>query len=262
MYLSSLPVTLHSVENESVPVVLHETDGTVECNIFQEACRQVEIEGALATWDTAERRYDCMELSCQHKFNACALALHFLTNYMTCPVCRNGLLCKMSLACVPENVRSTYAQHISRQEYGELLEFEPELFLRDLRLHVDFLPWCAESGEVVTLSTPCIRDAVQDESNSIFRTHKSFRRLFNGIFRAGKAKACRFSLLHPLVVMSLSSDDLSCDAICENQFSLPHDIAVVCCCLEQEILTIDLQLNLAVLYSMCVTTVLQLMDVN
>jgi hypothetical protein len=84
----------------------------------------------------------------------------------------------------------------------------------------------------------------------------------NGIFRAGKAKACRFSLLHPLVVMSLSSDDLSCDAICENQFSLPHDISVVCCCLEQEILTIDLQLNLAVLYSMCVTTVLQLMDVN
>ena len=261
VYSSSLPVTLHSVENECVPVLLHETDGTVECNIFQEACRRVEIDGALATWDTAECSYDCMELECQHKFNACALALHFLANYMTCPVCRQGLLCKMSLACVPENVQRTYAQHISRQEHGELLEFEPHVFLRDLRLHVDFLPWCAESGEVVTLITPCIRDSIDAES-STFRTHKSFRRLFNCMYKAGKAKACRFSLLHPLVVMSLCSDDVSCDAICETQLSLPHDIAVVSCCVEHEIVTIDLQLNLAVLYSMCVTTVMQLIDAN
>jgi hypothetical protein len=258
----SLPVTLHSVENEAVPVVLHETDGTVECGIFQEACRRVEIDGALATWDTAERSYDCMELPCQHKFNACALALHFLTNYMTCPVCRNGLRCKMSLACVPENVKRTYEQHISKPEYSELLEFEPDLFLRDLRLHVDFLPWSAESSDVVTLVTPCIRNEMQGDSNSVFRTHKSFRRLFNGIFKAGKAKACRFSLLHPLVLMSLCSDDLSCDALCGYTFSLPHDIAVVCCGVEHEILTIDLQLNLAVLYSMCVTTVMQYMDDN
>ena len=261
-YLSSLPVTLLSVDNESVPVVLHETDGTVECNIFQEPCRRVEIEGALATWDTAECCYDCMELPCEHKFNACALALHFLSNYMTCPVCRHGLRCKMSLACVPENVKRTYTQHISRQEYSELLEFEPEAFLRDLRLNVDFLPWCAESGDVVTLVTPCIRDSLEAEPNAVFRTHRSFRRLFNGIYKAGKAKACRFSLLHPLVLMSLCSDDMSCDAICGYQFSLPHDIAVVCCCVEHEIVTIDLQLNLAVLYSMCVSTVMQYMDDN
>jgi hypothetical protein len=262
VYSSSLPVTLHSVENECVPVLLHETDGTVECNIFQEACRRVEIDGALATWDTAECSYDCMELECQHKFNACALALHFLANYMTCPVCRHGLLCKMSLACVPENVQRTYTQHITRQECSELLEFEPDVFLRDLRLHVDFLPWCEESGEVVTLVTPCIRDNMHADSSSIFRTHKSFRRLFNGIFKAGNTKACRFSLLHPLVFMSLCSNELSCDALCGYTFTLPHDIAVVCCCVEHEILTIDLQLNLAVLYSMCVSTVMQYMDDN
>ena len=262
LYASSLAVTLHGVDDESVPVVLHETDGTVQCNIFHEACRSVEIDGMLATWDTADCSYDCMELACQHKFNACALALHFLTNYMTCPVCRNGLLCKMSLACVPENVRKTYAGHIARQECSELLDFEPEVFLRDLRLNVDFLPWCAESGKVVTLVTPCLRGTMQTESHSMFTTHKSFRRLFNGILKAGKAKACRFSLLHPLVLMSLCSDDLSCDALCGYQFSLPHDIAVVCCCVEHEILTIDLQLNLAVLYSMCVTTVMQYLDDN
>jgi hypothetical protein len=262
LYSSSLPVTLHSVENECVPVVLHETDGTVECDIFQDACRRVEIEGVLARWDTADCSYDCMELQCKHKFNACALALHFLTNYMTCPVCRSGVLCKMSLACVPENVQRTYAQHITAPDYTDLLQFEPEAFLRDLRLHVDFLPWCARSGEVVTLVTPCIRDNMAAESSCIFRTHKSFRRLFNSILKAGKAKACRFSLFHPLVIMSLCSDDVSCDAICGYEFSLPHDIAVVCCCVEHEIVTIDLQLNLAVLYSMCLTTVMQYIDDN
>ncbi len=56
VYSSSMPVTLHRVENEVVPVVLHETDGTVECNIFQESCRHVEM--ALTTWDTAECCYD------------------------------------------------------------------------------------------------------------------------------------------------------------------------------------------------------------
>ena len=132
LYSSSLPVTLHSVENESLPVMLLETDGTVQCNIFHDACKRVEIEGVPAVWDTAHCSYDCMQLSCEHKFNACALALHFLTNYMTCPVCRTGILSKMSLACVPENVKSMYAQHISRQESTELLEFAPDLFLRDL----------------------------------------------------------------------------------------------------------------------------------
>jgi hypothetical protein len=262
VYLSSLPVALHSVEKESVPVVLHETDGTVQCGIFQEACSRVEIDGALATWESGERSYDCLELPCEHKFNACALALHFLTNYMTCPVCRNGLRCKMSLECVPENVKRTYEQHITAPEYTDLLQFEPEAFLRDLRLHVDFLPWCPLSGEVVTLVTPCIRDNMAAESSCIFRTHKSFRRLFNSILKSGKSKACRFALFHPLVIMSLCSDELSCDAICPHEFSLPHDIAVVCCCVEHEILTIDLQLNLAVLYSMCVTTVMQLIDAN
>jgi hypothetical protein len=62
--------------------------------------------------------------------------------------------------------------------------------------------------------------------------------------------------------MSLCSDELSCDVICGYECILPHDIAVVCCCVEQDILTIDLQLNLDVLYSMCMATVMQYMDYN
>ena len=106
--VSSRSVTLRSVEHEPLDVTLHATDGSVECNIFHSACTQVEIEGEPAAWDTAECSYDCMELQCQHRFNACALTLHFLTNYMTCPLCRHGVLAKMSLECVPENIKNVY----------------------------------------------------------------------------------------------------------------------------------------------------------
>ena len=33
----------------------------------------------------------CMQLSCDHRFNAAALLVHFAKNSMTCPVCRQGL---------------------------------------------------------------------------------------------------------------------------------------------------------------------------
>jgi len=35
--------------------------------------------------------YKCIELSCNHRFNGMALLIHFCTNHMTCPMCRQGL---------------------------------------------------------------------------------------------------------------------------------------------------------------------------
>jgi hypothetical protein len=261
-YVSTRAVTLQSVEEEPLDVTLHETDGSVECNIFHSACKQLEIEGELAAWHTAERSYDCIELRCQHRFNACALALHFLTNYMTCPLCRDGVHAKMSLTCVPENIKNVYLRHISPSVVADVLEFAPAVFLGDLRLQVDFMPRCADSRRGLTLTSPCIPVSCGAEAGDVFRTQHSFRRQFSRHLKAAGPQACRFSLVHPLISTALCSHDLSCDALCGYTFTLPHDIAVVCCCVEHEILTIDLQLNLAVLYSMCVTTVMQYMDDN
>jgi hypothetical protein len=253
-------VALHSIENKTLDATLLVKDGSVECGIFGQACNQVEIDGSLGAWDAAEVRYDCMELQCQHKFNACALALHFLSNRMTCPLCRQGVPERMSLSCAPENIKLVYLRHISPSSPPDLLEFEPEVFLNDLRLRVDFMPCYPETGQTLTLSTPCIAVHQESDTESIFRTHHSFRRRFKHIMRTGKV--CRFSLLHPLIFMSLCSEDLSCDDLCGYDLTLPHGIAVICCCMQHDVLTVTLQLNLAVLYSMCVSTVMQYMDDN
>jgi hypothetical protein len=259
-YSSTAPVALHSVENEPLHVTLHVTDGSVECGIFGSACSQVEIDGVPGAWDAAEVRYDCMELQCQHKFNACALALHFLANRMTCPLCRQGVPQRMSLSCAPDNVKLVYLKHILPSASADLLEFDPAVFLSDLRLHVDFIPCYPETGPMLSLTTPCIAVDQASDAESIFRTHHSFRRHFNRIMKTGNV--CRFSLLHPLIFMSLCSEDLSCDDLCAYDLTLPHGIAVVCCCIQHDVLTVTLQLNLAVLYSMCVSTVMQYMDDN
>jgi len=263
--VSSRSVTLRSVEHEPLDVTLHATDGSVECNIFHSACTQVEIEGEPAAWATTECSYDCMELQCQHRFNACALALHFLTNYMTCPLCRHGVHAKMSLECVPENIKNVYLKHISPSVHADVLEFAPEVFLLDLRLHVDFMPCCADTRRVrpeLTLTSPCIPVTCEAEEGGVFRTQHSFRRQFSRHLKTAGPQACRFSLVHPLISTSLCSHELACDALCGYHFTLPHAIAVVCCCMQHEILTITLQLNLDVLYSMCVSTVMQYMDDN
>jgi hypothetical protein len=259
VHSATTSVQLHSVENESMSVKLHATDGSVQCNIFHSVCNQVEIDGVVASWDSAGCRYDCMQLDCQHTFNACALALHFLTNHMTCPLCRSGVHDKMSLACVPENVKSMYLTHIARNVEADLLEFAPEVFLLDLRLRVDFMPCYPDTGQILTLTSPCI---VEAETEHVFRTHHSFRRQFNRNLERAVSSTCRFSLLHPLIGTSLCSDDLNSRELREHEFTLPHDIAVVCCHTQYDILTIKLQLNLHVLYSMCVSTVMQYVEDN
>jgi len=257
--LTTRSVALQSDEGDALDVMLHSTDGSVECSIFHMPSSQVEIDGAPAAWETDTCSYDCIELACQHKFNACALALHFLTNHMTCPICRHGVQARLLLACVPDNIKRLYEKHITQDEESDLLEFEPEVFLRDLRLRADFMLCCADAGQVLSLTTPCI--AVPDTESS-FRTHQSFRRHFNHILNTGTSNSCRFSLLHPLIFISLSSDFLSCDEIYGYNFDLPHEIAQVCCTMQHDILTTTLQLNLAVLYSMCASTVMQLVDEN
>lgn len=258
--VSTESVPLQSDDGDVLDVVLHATDGSVECNIFHMACSQVEIDGAPAAWVTDARSYDCMELPCQHKFNACALALHFLTNYMTCPLCRHGVQARMVLDSVPENIKRLYLQHITRDEPSDLLEFEPEVFLCDVRLRADFMLRCA-GEKVLSLTTPCIAEHHPDMEGS-FRTHQSFRRHFNHILKTGISTACRFSLLHPLILTSLSSDFVCCDEICGHTFSLPHEIAQVCCTMQHDILTPNIELNVAVLYSLCASTVLQYVDDN
>jgi hypothetical protein len=259
--VSSAPLTLQSVDNEILHVKLLATDGSVQCNIFHTPCTQVEIAGVRCTWDTADCSYDCIELACTHTFNACALMLHFLSNYMTCPLCRHGVCQKLSVNFVPLNIKRMYAQHITPPAEAQLLEFAPEVLLSDLRLHVDFTHVCSDESEVLTLTSPCIAVTDVSDETAVFRTHHSFRRHFNRIIKTG-AYTCRFSLLHPLITIALYSEDVLCNALSNYQCSLPHEISIVSCRVQHDILTITAHVDLNVLYSMCIATVMQYVEDN
>ena len=259
--VSSALLTLQSVENEMLRVKLLATDGSVQCNIFQTPCTQVEIAGVKCTWDTADCMYDCVELECTHTFNVCALMLHFLSNHMTCPLCRHGLSHRLSLSFVPEKIKKMYLQNITPPDDAQLLEFAPEVLLSDLRLHVDFTHTSNDGSEVLTLTTPCIAITEVSETTAVFRTHHSFLRHFNRIIKTG-AYSCRFSLLHPLIMTALYSPDVQFNALSNYQCSLPHEISKVYCRTQHDILTITAHVDLNVLYSMCIATVMQYVEDN
>ena len=121
--------------------------------------------------------------------------------------------------CIPET-------HITQCKCRPTGIYTPEVFLVDLRLCVDFIPSSRDTEQTVTLTSPCIAEA---DTEDVFRTHHSFRRQFNRNLKRAGLSACRFSLIHPLIETSLCSDDLVSDELCKYQFTLPHDIAMVCC---------------------------------
>jgi hypothetical protein len=103
--LSERTVTLQSEDGDVLDVMFHTTDGSVEYNISHISSSQVEMDGTPVAWETDTCDYDCMELQCHHKFKSYAFVFHFLTNYMTCPLCQYDVQTRILLACVPENIK-------------------------------------------------------------------------------------------------------------------------------------------------------------
>jgi hypothetical protein len=92
----------------------------IECPIMQQPVSSCLVDDLPATWtmdhmDHAgpQRTANTVKLPCQHTFYAPALALHFLTSDMRCPVCRAGSLHRMDLLCVPCDLRDEYRAKLS-----------------------------------------------------------------------------------------------------------------------------------------------------
>ena len=102
---------------------------SIECPIMQQPVSSCLVDDLPATWtmdpmdpmdpmdhmDHAgpQRTANTVKLPCQHTFYAPALALHFLTSDMRCPVCRAGSLHRMDLLCVPCDLRDEYRAKLS-----------------------------------------------------------------------------------------------------------------------------------------------------
>ena len=195
------------VSGGAVPVRLLRTDGELACGIFHVPTAEVELAGGEAAWGP----YDAAQLCCGHTFNACALALHFLSNAMTCPVCRAGTPEAMCLHAVPENVREMFAaMQPETAVSGISLNFDRDDIAAEVRLHVVRVnaPRREGAGRPLRFITPLRASAATGRTAHmhVHSTHRSFQRYFNRLVdSAGPDAALLVAIHHPLLDVPLRS---------------------------------------------------------
>ena len=221
------------VSGDVVGVRLSRTHGHVACSIFHVPTNEVELAGAVARWGP----YDAAELRCGHTFNVCALALHFLSNTMTCPVCRAGIHEAMSLDSVPAAMQQLFAAVIqpepqTRVVSGVTLNFDRNDIAAELRLHVVRVnsPRREAAGRPVRLTTPLrAADAAGRVGHmQLHSTHRTFQRYFNTLVdSAGPDAALLVAIHHPLLEVPLRSALVNVHALATHvHLEVDDDIAI------------------------------------
>lgn len=108
-----------SVENVVHPLMLVRSSvarDDQDCSIFHEPIKEVEVDGLPKSWEPFE--HNAVTLHCGHVFHASAIALHFLTNNMSCPICRAGHpMHKMDVKCLPDSQQPLFEKYMA--EYNE-----------------------------------------------------------------------------------------------------------------------------------------------
>jgi hypothetical protein len=224
------------------------TDEAVVCGIMHEPTCCVAIEGLPPAWPGAPGQSapgqsapgpNSARLPCGHVFHPAALALHFLVADMRCPVCRVGVAETMQLESVPAELRLDFQKKlegIDRREKDSEQEARVDApasiadVLRDLELQVRVSD---ETRELTSMRTPIIfsqdqieqirqlqaSDALQ-ECN--FAVHRSFQRLVAALVSRQSCqhpeRRVRFALQHPLVPVSMVSDEVSMGAVWSELF--------------------------------------------
>lgn len=266
----ALHVNWHDTDGCKVPVLLRPMRDGDECSIFQLPVAEVRIDGLPAAWTDAGRTYDVAELRCAHGFHACALALHFATNDMRCPVCRQGPAARLAVASVSRAMQPQLAAKVGELETRDALDaphLELELdardMLRDLTLQVDIRWVNLDSVSTRTfLNTPLRLDDhdAGPDSRQQYTTHRSFQRLFNSNFRRAQVHDAEFgfSLLHPLLPYTVRSPVLQGAYMRDADIELAHGVAAVSVMhTEPGRSVLDLRVNTQFLLMMCVQHVMR-----
>jgi hypothetical protein len=264
----ALQVTWQDTDGCTVPVSLRARQDGDECGIFQLPVDDVRIEGLPAAWTDAGRMYDVAELRCAHRFHACALALHFATNDMRCPVCRQGSTASLAVESVSLAMQSPLLAKVgelhtreARDEQDVSLELDIDEVLKDLTLQVE-IRWinldCVSTHTY--LSTPLRLDEDAGlEARQPYTTHRSFQRLFNSNFRRAQVHDAefRFSLQHPLLPYTVRSPLLQGPAMADLDIVLANGVAALAITHSQHRpAVLDLRINTQFLLMMCVQHVM------
>ena len=102
-------------------------DRSIECPIMQEPTSLCSIDNLSTSWTIKKNGHEnstanTAKLPCSHTFYAPALAVHFLSMDMRCPVCRAGSPERMNLCCVPEDLSEESAKNTSKTFYNTSAE--------------------------------------------------------------------------------------------------------------------------------------------
>ena len=271
----SVQVTWESTAGRKVCVSLRQSEDRDECSILQIPVRDVDIEGLGPTWAEGAASYDVAELPCRHVFHACALALHFATNDMRCPVCRQGCAAAVDVSTVSSAMRQALtfkAGLVEAQNPAEDGDFSLQLdaddMVRDLTLRVEIV-W-VNIGSLSTrtyLHTPLRLDPYEDnrDTRQQYTTHRSFQRLFNANVQRAQTHDAefRFSLLHPLLPYTLRSGMfegavMGCHMRDPDFISLAEDVGAIHVAQTAEGRhVLNLHINTQFLLMMCVQNVMR-----
>ena len=247
--------TWSGVGGSVLKVRLSHTHGEVMCSIFHIPTNEVELGGGAAVWGP----YDTAHLCCGHTFNACALALHFLSNTMTCPVCRAGPHEAMCPETVPVNVRRLFAgmQPETRVVSGISLNFDRNDIASEVRLLVESDP----PFPPLRLSTPLrgILDTGRAANMQVHETHRSFQRFFNTFVESTSmdAMVC-IAIHHPLLDVPLRSEPVSVHSLTmERQVDIQDSIAIAYTQKVDGLTRLTVEVHIELLFDVIVHCILQ-----
>lgn len=210
----------------SVQHTLSDTDRM--CFIFHEPGGSVRVADIPTVWETSSGPVHTTELPCGHTYSVAALAIHFLSRDMRCPVCRAGHAGVMSLDSLPVSVRMAFAEktasmHDASDGGSETSShvpwgIMPEEIANDIRLTAEVGSLYAE-GQIdnhmhfvhALSTTRLYRDHRQLENGDLhqYESMRHFRRQLDTFVCRNKRHTdvyLRFYIDHPLFHTVLSSD--------------------------------------------------------
>jgi hypothetical protein len=226
-------------------------DQSIECPIMQEPTSLCCIDNLSTSWTIKKNGNEnstanTAKLPCSHTFYAPALAVHFLSTDMRCPVCRAGSPERMDLGCVPENLRQAYQAKLSLIHERSI---QTEIATIDTLHIIDVLSQlqlelrindALDNGSCLSLTqTRMVYDnrqvhAIQnsiisndDQLTTNFPVHRSFQRLTRSIigrhFLTNPCSIVVFAITHPLLPFSFSHDPVPASTVWTQHFSQNTD---------------------------------------
>jgi hypothetical protein len=224
-------VLWHSDADDHVAVLLRQSRADEPCAMFHTAIADVLVDGVGTLW-TEDQPYDAAELACGHVFNACAIATHFCTNDMRCPVCRRGPHTRARLDSMAASMQPALRKKRNDMLVASAVDDDDMLYLYEPVLDRDFVftarlhstsPAHAVARCVVVATPLRLSDAPDADTSDPghrehldeYSTHRSFQRLFNLHLRDAKTRdnLVIFSITHPLLADAVHSDALSARAL-------------------------------------------------